>query len=82
MDEIAVRPLLPADAHQPAPPEARAHGIGHVLVDAIIAQGRERGWAQLRAPEKPASARRLAEQTADKGSWESYVIRLERKVDG
>jgi len=61
--------------------DARDHGIGGALVEAIVAEGEKRGWTHLRwmVPEKPTTARRLAEKMAARGWWENYVVRLERK---
>jgi GNAT superfamily N-acetyltransferase len=64
--------------------DAREHGIGHVLVEAVVAQGEKRGWTHLRwmVPGKPTTARLLAEKMAEKGPWESYVVRFETKGVG
>lgn len=64
--------------------DARARGVGGVLVKAIVAQGDKRGWAHLRwmVPEKPTTARKLADKMAGKGSWETYVVKIERKGAG
>jgi GNAT superfamily N-acetyltransferase len=62
-------------------PAVREHGVGRVLVDAVIAEGRRRNWTHLRwmVPDKPPAARKLAEKLADRGDWESYVVRFERR---
>jgi GNAT superfamily N-acetyltransferase len=58
----------------------RSQGIGHALIQALAEEGRNRGWTHLRwmVPEKPATARRLAEQLAEPGRWANYAIRIER----
>ena len=56
--------------------DSREQGVGRVLVDAVVAEGRSRGWSHLRwmVPDKPPTARRLAESIAEKGRWDSYVL--------
>ena len=51
------------------------------LIDALAAEGQARGWEQIRwmAPEKPASARRLAERLAEKGGWLAYSVAIGRR---
>ncbi len=62
--------------------DARDHGFGHRLVEAIVAEGRARGWTHLRwmVPKKPSTARKLAETMAERGWWQNYVVRIERGV--
>ena len=64
--------------------DARNHGVGHLLVDAIVGEGHKRGWTHLRwmVPEKPPTARKLAEKMAEPGAWENYVVTFERKGVG
>jgi len=64
--------------------DSRRKGVGGALIDVLAKEGKARGWAQLRwlVPEKPATARRLAETLAEPGSWLSYAIRIERPVAG
>ena len=64
--------------------DARDRGVGRLLVDAIIAEGEKRGWAHLRwmVPDKPPSARRLAEKMAERGSWQTHIVRIDRKGVG
>lgn len=58
--------------------DARGRRVGHALIDALAAEGEKRGWLQIRwmVPEKPASARRLAEQLARSGGWLTYSVPL------
>ena len=58
--------------------DAREKGAGRALVSAVMAEGVRRGWAQLRwiVPEKPESARRLANKLAKPGRWASFVLDL------
>lgn len=61
--------------------DARGRKIGQALIDALATEGERRGWLQLRwmVPEKPATARRLAERLADSGGWLTYSVALARK---
>jgi GNAT superfamily N-acetyltransferase len=58
--------------------DARGRRVGHALIDALAAEGEKRGWQQIRwmVPEKPAAARRLAEQLAKTGGWLTYSVPL------
>jgi GNAT superfamily N-acetyltransferase len=59
---------------------ARGRRIGQALIDALAAEGERRGWRQIRwmVPEKPATARRLAERLAKSGGWLTYSVALSR----
>jgi len=58
--------------------DAREQGVGRALVSAVMAEGTRRGWEQLRwvVPEKPETARRLADKIATPGRWSTYVLDL------
>jgi GNAT superfamily N-acetyltransferase len=62
--------------------DARGKGAGRSLVDALAAEGRKRGWTQLRwvVPEKPPGARRLAEAFGEKAGVAAYVIPIEKRA--
>jgi len=64
--------------------DAREQGVGRVLVDAIIAEGRARGWTHLRwiVPEKPPTARLLAEKIAEVGRWDTFVVKIDSEDSG
>lgn len=59
---------------------ARGRRIGQTLVAAVGEEGRRRGWSHIRwmVPERPATARRLAERLAEKGGWANYRIDVAR----
>ena len=56
--------------------DARDRKVGHALIAALRAEGEKRGWSHVRwmVPEKPATARRLAERLAQRSGWLSYSI--------
>jgi GNAT superfamily N-acetyltransferase len=58
--------------------DARGKRVGHAIVAALTAEGAKRGWSSVRwmVPEKPAAARRLAEQLAEPGGLASFAIRI------
>ena len=61
--------------------DVRGRKIGQALVDALRAEGERRGWAQIRwiVPEKPATARRLAERLAGRTGLLTFAIEIRRK---
>ena len=61
--------------------DARGRKIGQALIDALAEEGEKRGWLQIRwmVPEKPATARRLAERLAKSGGWLTYSVVLSPK---
>ena len=60
--------------------DARGRKIGQALIEALAAEGERRGWRQIRwmVPEKPATARRLAERLAKSGGWLTYSVPVPR----
>lgn len=58
--------------------DARGRRIGEQLISALTEEGRKRGWSHLRwmVPEKPATARLLAERLAERGHWQNFVIQV------
>jgi GNAT superfamily N-acetyltransferase len=60
--------------------DARGRRIGQALIEALAAEGERRGWRQIRwmVPEKPATARRLAERLAKSGGWLTYSVPVPR----
>lgn len=61
--------------------DARGRSIGQALVKALAGLGATRGWSELRwvVPEKPASARKLAERLARRTGAITYTIDLAHK---
>lgn len=61
--------------------DARGKRVGHSLIAALTAEGEKRGWTQIRwiVPEKPAAARRLAEQLAEAGGFLGYAVPIPQK---
>ncbi|MBS7696834.1 MAG: GNAT family N-acetyltransferase [Chelatococcus sp.] len=59
--------------------EARGQGIARALIDDIVAEGRKRGWIQLRwmVPRDNLGAQRLYDRIAEAAPWKNYVIWLE-----
>ena len=63
-------------------PEARGTGVAQALIARLVEEGGRLGWMHLRwmVPEaNPAAA--LYERIAERASWRSYVIRIDRSVD-
>ncbi|HMN87139.1 MAG TPA: GNAT family N-acetyltransferase [Bauldia sp.] len=60
--------------------DARGRRIGHALVGALVEEGRKRGWTEIRwmAPQKPPTARRLAEAMAKRAPIEAFTIAVGR----
>jgi GNAT superfamily N-acetyltransferase len=60
--------------------EMRGRKIGQALIAALAAEGKARGWSEIRwmVPEKPAGARRLAERLARSGGWLAYSVEIGR----
>lgn len=60
-------------------PEARGRGVARSLIADIVAEGRQRGWIQLRwmVPQDNLVAQQLYDRIAETGPWKSYVIWLE-----
>lgn len=61
--------------------DARGRKVGRALVDALVAEGEERGWQLIRwmVPEKPVTARHYAERLADSGGWLTYSVPVPRR---
>lgn len=59
--------------------DRRGRGIARVMIDALVAIGRDRGWSHLRwiVPEADRGAIALYERIAERADWRSYVIRLD-----
>jgi len=62
--------------------DAREHGTGQVLVEAILEEGAQRRWTHMRwmVPTKPVTAGQLAAKMASTGPWKAFVIPVERTV--
>jgi GNAT superfamily N-acetyltransferase len=60
--------------------DARGRKVGQALIEALAAEGERRGWRQIRwmVPEKPVTARRLAERLANSGGWLTYSVPVPR----
>ncbi|MBS7705730.1 GNAT family N-acetyltransferase [Chelatococcus asaccharovorans] len=60
-------------------PETRGRGVARSLIADIVAEGRQRGWIQLRwmVPHDNLVAQQLYDRIAETGPWKSYVIWLE-----
>ncbi|CAH1658071.1 MULTISPECIES: N-acetyltransferase [unclassified Chelatococcus] len=63
-------------------PEARGQGVAGALIADIVAEGRKRGWIQLRwmVPHDNLGAQRLYDRIAEAAPWKNYVIWLEPGV--
>lgn len=83
MTGITTKRLTIADAHELAPLLAAyvQDRKRHALIAALTAEGEKRGWTQIRwmVPEKPATARRLAEQLAEMGGFLGYAVVIPQK---
>jgi GNAT superfamily N-acetyltransferase len=60
-------------------PSARRRGLARTLVEALLAEGRTRGWSHLRwfVPEADAAAIALYERIAARADWRSYLVRID-----
>jgi ribosomal protein S18 acetylase RimI-like enzyme len=60
-------------------PEARRRGLARALLEALLAEGRARGWSHLRwfVPAGDAAAIALYERLAERADWRSYLVRLD-----
>lgn len=63
-------------------PEARGNGVAQALIGRLVEEGERLGWMHLRwmVPESNPAAR-LYDRIAERASWRSYVIRIDRSVD-
>lgn len=60
--------------------DARGRGVARALIEAIVAEGRARGWSHLRwiVPQDDVPAIRLYERIAERAAFDSYMIRIDR----
>lgn len=60
--------------------DSREKGVGHALVNGVLAEGARRGWEHLRwmVPAKPPAAALLAEKIAKRGPWTGYILPVAR----
>lgn len=59
-------------------PEARGRGAGRSLIEALLAKGRERGWARVywMTEEDNAAARALYDRFTPRDGFVRYLVRL------
>lgn len=62
---------------------ARGRGVASKLIQALIEEGRARGWAHLRwlVPDRNPASTRLYEKIAEPARWKSYVVKIDREID-
>lgn len=63
-------------------PETRGRGVARAMIADIVAEGRKRGWIQLRwmVPRDNLDAQRLYDRIAEAAPWKNYVIWLESGI--
>jgi GNAT superfamily N-acetyltransferase len=63
--------------------DARGHGVGHALIDALIAEGRRRGWHHIRwlVREKAQIWDEPVAAFLEPGGMRGYVIAVDRAAD-
>lgn len=58
---------------------ARGRGFARALIEAVVAEGRARGWSHVRwiVPRDDLPAIRLYERIAERAAFDSYLIRID-----